>query len=233
MPQAARLLAQPVQPFQAGALHPARRALHRAGMEIEGGARAQHHRRNGFTVIEHPGLLLRTAEADEHETRAGVRDRAHHARVLLGIGRPERRREAARDAQRGERAAQARGELLQRGLGRPVEKHRQALLGGARAALPHQIRAADALLLRESVPAQAPGDRGAVGHAQVGVIDHPCEVPAQARADHGVHIAGADAPRLAALGPGEHAFGVGLGARRVDAGAEHRRAAVPTRASHG
>jgi hypothetical protein len=69
--QPVRLAPQPVQPFEAEALHRLRRALLGAGQEVERGAYSDGERgREPGRVPPHPQLLLRHPQPTPHHVRA-------------------------------------------------------------------------------------------------------------------------------------------------------------------
>src|SRR5215210_6904577 len=83
-PQPARLVDQPERPLQPHALQRVGRLGDETGMEVERGAHADEHGCvQPFPHASHPLLLLRHADADPHDIRAGAVDLADHG-VLLG-----------------------------------------------------------------------------------------------------------------------------------------------------
>ncbi len=71
-PQPARLVREPVGPFEPGALQPRWSLRHEAGMKVERSADADQHRRLEVrTHRRHPFLLLGDADADPHDVGLG------------------------------------------------------------------------------------------------------------------------------------------------------------------
>jgi hypothetical protein len=81
-PQAARLLQQPIQPLQAAALHPLRRHLLHAGMEIERRAHTDLNCVQHLAMLKGEHVLLGTAQADEDQPRAAAVDAVHDSTIL-------------------------------------------------------------------------------------------------------------------------------------------------------
>src|SRR5215831_11563347 len=74
-PESARLAGQAEEPLEPRALDPARGLALGAGQEVEGRADADHRAREALAVRGHPALLLRAAEPDEEDARAGLANR--------------------------------------------------------------------------------------------------------------------------------------------------------------
>src|SRR5215218_4752331 len=140
--QAARLLRDPVDPFEAALLHPRRRLRDAPRVEVEGRADGAHHGHvEPRAHPRHPLLLLRHADADPQHVRARVVDLVDERVLLLFGHRPERRRVAARDVDPGMAAAQVQRELDERALVAPaVQPHAVPALGAAVAVAQHQLR---------------------------------------------------------------------------------------------
>src|SRR3954454_11198406 len=197
-PQTARLLCEAERPLQARRLHPARCLGHEAGVEVERGADAHEDGRIEAPAHRgHPLLLLRHADPDPHDVRAGAVDLVRD-RVELGVVEvAERRRAAADDPEAGELPAEVQRELDQGALVAPaVEEDPSALLCRALAVAQHEVGAVDAVGQRAAERAQRPDERLAVGDDEAG-------------AEHGVHRLGGllgDHPRAgcgdAERGPG-------------------------------
>src|SRR5437868_2479905 len=82
-PTPARFLDQAVEPFQPAALHPGRGHRLDAGVEIERRPDAQLHRPDRVAVVVGEQVLLRAAEADEHQSGAAGVDPLDDSPILL------------------------------------------------------------------------------------------------------------------------------------------------------
>lgn len=101
-PEAARLLHQPIQPFEADSLQKPGCLGNGAGVEIEGGADAEHERGVEFREITgHEALLFGCAEAHPEAIRPGGGNHGGEFRVLRCIERPEGGRVGADDLDAG------------------------------------------------------------------------------------------------------------------------------------
>src|SRR5215213_2475961 len=115
--QPPRFLPGAVDPLEAALLHPARRHRDPAGVEVESGPDADHHRNvEAVAHSRHPLLLLRHADADPEHVRAGLVDLARHRGLLVLAERPERRRVAAHYAYARVAPAQGERQLHERAL---------------------------------------------------------------------------------------------------------------------
>src|SRR3954469_21363132 len=85
-PQPPRLLSEAEEPLEAESLHERGRLRHQPGMEVEGGADADQDRRSQARAhAGHPLLLLRDADADPDDVRAGGVDSGRDG-LVLGVG---------------------------------------------------------------------------------------------------------------------------------------------------
>src|SRR5688500_11297987 len=92
-PEAARVLGQSEQPLQAYALHPGGRLPHAAGVEIEGGADSQKHRRiEHGPESRHPVILFGRPETNPHDISAAAVDLRRNLLFLRRRQWPKRRR---------------------------------------------------------------------------------------------------------------------------------------------
>src|SRR3954451_18612870 len=159
--QAARLLGDPVGPLEAALLHPARGLGDAAGVEVEGGAYAAHHRHvEALAHAGHPLLLLRHADAHPEHIRAGGVDLLDDRVLLVRAEGPERGRVAAHDLEAGVAAAHAERELHQRALVAPaVEPHPVALLHAAAVVAEHQLGPVDTVRKVLSQEVRGPHER--------------------------------------------------------------------------
>src|SRR3954463_14412354 len=72
LPEAARFLAQPKEPFESARLHPRRCLAYASGMEIKGGANADHHDAwKAALMLRHPEFLLWRTDADKEQIGPG------------------------------------------------------------------------------------------------------------------------------------------------------------------
>src|SRR5207248_5564937 len=99
-PEPARLVSQPEEPFQAGALHPGGGLGDGAAVEVEGGTDADQHRRGqSRSHPRHPELLLGRADPDPDDVGLGAIDQLDGVVAAELVDGLERRGVRAGDAQ--------------------------------------------------------------------------------------------------------------------------------------
>src|SRR3954447_603625 len=167
-PQPPRLLDEPERPLEPEALERLRGLALEAGVEVEGGADADEHRRLETVAHgKHELLLQRDAEADPDHVRLGGVELGGDRVGLLERELAERPGPGADDPQPGIAPRQRFAQRLERRLAAAIEEERLARAGGALARLLHQVGAVDAA--REVVAEQVhgPHERLTVGDGEV------------------------------------------------------------------
>src|SRR4051794_34222455 len=176
-PEAARLLDEPERPLEPDALERAWRLALEAGVEVEGGADTDQHRRyEALAHGEHELLLEGDAEADpDHVGRRGV-ELAGDRVGLVAAQLAEGTRAGADDAQARVAPRELGAQRLERRLAAAVQEEGLAGAGGAPARLLHQVGAVDAAreVLAEQV--HGPYERLAVGDREVGGEHRPAQL---------------------------------------------------------
>src|SRR4051794_15879183 len=207
--QPARLLEQPVQPLEAGALHPHRRAADVAGQEAERHADVEEARLGE----EFDQLLGRAradleGQADGHQVGLVLPHGGDHGRELARVVEEAARRAVgADDVEPRDR----RGELLGEAVGHrrltPAEQEQRQPLDGSPAGHGLEDRRAGHAL-GQGAPGDAgrPDDRRAVGEHEVGLLDVAARLRALVRLAHELEVRGDDERALLGLRELDHAL---------------------------
>src|SRR5690606_8449889 len=111
--EAARFLKKSEQPFEAAALHPARRLPSSSAVKVEGGADSDHQSAIELRyVIRHEAFLLGRAQADPDDVGPTCRDLLLPRDEFLVGQCAKRRCESADDVQAGETREQGATQFL-------------------------------------------------------------------------------------------------------------------------
>ncbi len=216
--QPARLLAQPVQPFEPEADHPVRRALGGAADEVQAGPDAQEPGvRERVAHLLDQQLLLGEAQGDEDDVRLGRHQPRPDVRELVRVlVEPERWRVATSDAKpRIELAHALLGRAARRRLG-AQQVDRPPVQRGLRRQRPDQVRPRDSRGQRATHHAAGPDQRHAVGDHQVRIRERLRQLGPARELAQVVEVGGDDAAALTPVeGVDDRGDRVGL-ADRVD-----------------
>ena len=178
--EAQRVVRHPVQPLDAGPLHPLGRALLAPHQEVEGGAYADGHRHvEPLHAVLDPELLLRGAEREQQARPAAPRG---YVRMADSVSSPS----SASSESTGGVSAPTResagnsswrrvGELLRDALAAAHQHESPAALRAAPRERQDQIRSGDARRQRRAADARHPADRLAVGGHEVRRAERPQE----------------------------------------------------------
>jgi len=204
VPEAAWFLEEAEEPLEAVFAHPDGGAAHGAGVEVEGGADANEDG-NGELVamIEHPALLLGSAEADPDDVGMGGVNHGADFGVFLGGERAIRGTEGAGDFVGGELT----GEFDCEGV---CDAGCAAIKEMARGRIPlpeteHELWAVDTTGEAKAVAAAEPDERHAVGDDEAGGGESGAELGVVAGFGDAVHAGdGNVVAGVAAEDPGLH-----------------------------
>jgi len=157
-----------MSPFQAGALHPLRRAWLGAAEEVERRTDAHEHRRlEPFAHSTHPELLAGGAQADPDNLGAALVDVARDRLLLRCAQNAERRRARSTDLQPRVRLCEDATQPIL-GLRSSAEEVMPQRAGGSTADLGHEVAPGDASCLPAAGSSRRPGDGCPIGEREIG-----------------------------------------------------------------
>src|SRR3984885_1448345 len=169
LPQAARILHEPMQPLHSNRLDPLRRILDAAGVEVVGGTNAEHERGvEPVQVAMHETLLFGRADAHPDDVGFELTHTRDKRLLFFCIEIAKRRCVGANDSCPWIKAGESLAQLIRDVLLPSVKEMRAAGEFSPAEYLTHKVGTGDALHLFVALPAANPDGRCAIGHSDEG-----------------------------------------------------------------
>src|SRR5216683_6690939 len=201
-PQPAGVGRQPVEPLEAGALHPYRRLLDGTAVEVEGGANRYEHRCvEALAHARHPAVLFGRAHADPHNVGLSHVDDARHLVSAEPIERGIGRLVDACDFQSRKARLHPIGKPLRHPMPASIEEMTVSRSYARSELGQHQVRAVNPAHLGVAARVRHPNQRHPVGGHQTGGVEDVSHLGRAPAFHDRVHRTHADVTAIAVANP--------------------------------
>ena len=202
-PESPWFLNQSKEPFSSAFSHPAGRLASPSRMDIKRCSHTEQNRSPQTAAVPmHPLLLFGRAETHPNDVRRGAVDRGHQFFPLLGRTGSKRRGACARNHEPRKPALEGGREAIRDARHTANQEMTEATRGCLPAQFEHELGPVDPARERPSAKTAEPNQRHAIGHHQVGSVEHGLEGRIMLRLHDPVHAGHRDiATSIAALDP--------------------------------